>query len=303
MNQMSMTMKKLIPIFSIMLVLAVSGCAPQLDLEAEREAIHKFHDECITALLAGNVDCFAEEAQFLPPNAHPLKGKKAIGELVSQMIEDPNFSGSHDIVNVEVSRSGDLATIHYTYELNMSDPDGNPVTEHGKAIYVLKKQSQGGWKILIDIWNSEIPLLGAADTGKKLVAQVLALIDQRNLDEAFELYAPDYIYHGPGGQELRGRDGIRGLWEVFLVGFPDLNSTIEDMISAGDKVVLRWRIDGTHTGEFLGIAPSNRKISLDVTEIFRFANGQLVEAWDQYDRLGLMQQIGAIPMPDEASAE
>ena len=75
------------------------------------------------------------------------------------------------------------------------------------------------------------------------------------------------------------------------------------MISAGDKVVLRWRIDGTHTGEFLGIAPSNKKISLGVTEIFRFANGQLVEAWDQYDRLDLMQQIGAIPMPEEEPAE
>ena len=102
---------------------------------------------------------------------------------------------------------------------------------------------------------------------------------------------------------MRGRDGIRGLWDVFLIGFPDLHSSIEDMISAGDKVVLRWRIDGTHTGEFLGIAPSNKKISLGVTEIFRFANGQLVEAWDQYDRLDLMQQIGAIPMPEEEPAE
>jgi predicted ester cyclase len=75
------------------------------------------------------------------------------------------------------------------------------------------------------------------------------------------------------------------------------------MVSAGDKVVLRWRIEGTHTGEFLGVAPTNVKITLGVTEIFRVANGQLVEAWDQYDRLGLMQQIGAIPMAEAASAE
>ncbi|MFQ5551222.1 MAG: ester cyclase [Gemmatimonadales bacterium] len=140
------------------------------------------------------------------------------------------------------------------------------------------------------------------EQNEAVVRQVLALIDERNLDEAFELYALDYIYHGPAG-DLRGRDGIRGLWEVFLVGFPDLHSTIEDMVSAGDKVVLRWRVEGTHTGEFLGVAPSNRKVSLGVTEIFRVANGQLVEAWDQYDRLDLMQQIGAIPMPEEASAE
>ena len=143
----------------------------------------------------------------------------------------------------------------------------------------------------------------SAEQNKALVRQVLKLIDERNLDEAFELYAVDYIYHGPGGQELRGRDGIRGLWEVFLVGLPDLQSTIEDMVSEGDKLVLRWRIEGTHTGEFLGVAPTNAEINLGITEIFRIANGQLAEAWDQYDRLDLMQQIGAIPMPEEAPAE
>ena len=142
----------------------------------------------------------------------------------------------------------------------------------------------------------------SVEQNEAVVRQVLALIDERNLDEAFELYALDYIYHGPAG-ELRGRDGIRGLWEVFLTGFPDLHSTIEDMVSEGDKVVLRWRVEGTHTGEFMGVAPSNKKITLGVTEIFRVENGQLVEAWDQFDQLGLMQQIGAIPMPETASAE
>ncbi len=128
-----------------------------------------------------------------------------------------------------------------------------------------------------------------------LVRQVLDLIDERKLDAAFELYAADYIYHGPGGQELRGRDGIRGLWDVYLTGFPDLSSTVEDMISEGDKVVLRWTIQGTHTGEFLGVPASDKKITLPITEIFRIADGQLVEAWDQYDRMTVMQQIGAIP--------
>ena len=142
----------------------------------------------------------------------------------------------------------------------------------------------------------------SVEQNEAVVRQVLALIDERNLDEAFELYALDYIYHGPAG-ELRGRDGIRGLWDVFLTGFPDLHSTIEDMISEGDKVVLRWRVEGTHTGEFMGVAPSNMKIALGITEIFRVENGQLVEAWDQFDQLSLMQQIGAIPMPETASTE
>ena len=75
------------------------------------------------------------------------------------------------------------------------------------------------------------------------------------------------------------------------------------MVSEGDKLVLRWRIEGKHTGEFLGVAPTNAEINISITEIFRIANGQLAEAWDQYDRLDLMQQIGAIPLHEEAPAQ
>ena len=84
-------MKRLFLIFSTMLTLAIIACAPQVDLEAERVAIEKFHEECLTAQLAGNVDCFAEDGQWLPPGAPPIKGRKAIGELVSQIINDPNL--------------------------------------------------------------------------------------------------------------------------------------------------------------------------------------------------------------------
>ena len=128
-----------------------------------------------------------------------------------------------------------------------------------------------------------------------LIREVLELIDQRQLDAAFELYAEDYIYHGPGGMEIKGRDGIRGLWMDFLNAFPDLRSTVDDMVIQGDKLVLRWTIRGTHTGEFLGVPPSHNPIALPITEIFRIADGQLVEAWDQWDRLHLFAQIGGIP--------
>jgi steroid delta-isomerase-like uncharacterized protein len=130
-----------------------------------------------------------------------------------------------------------------------------------------------------------------------LVRRVLTLIDERRLDEAFDLYSADYVYHGPGGQELRGRESIRQLWELFLAGFPDLQSTVDDVITSDDKLVLRWTLRGTHKGEFLGVAPSNKQIVLPIVEIFRIEDGQLVEAWDQYDRLHLLEQIQAAPTP------
>ncbi len=134
-----------------------------------------------------------------------------------------------------------------------------------------------------------------------LINQVMELINNRNLDEAFELYDLDYIYHGPGGQELKGRDGIRGLWELFLTAFPDLTSSVDEVIAEGNKVALRWTIRGTHTGELFGIPASDKSITLPITEVFHIENGQLVEAWDRYDRLHLLEQIGAAPAPSPTS--
>ena len=146
-------MKNLLPSFAAVLVLTLGGCAPQVDTEAELAAIRAFHDECLSAQITGDVECFAEDGQMLPNEFPAIKGKSAIADIVAQIIADPNFSVSHDIIDIEVSRSGDLAYIHYTYKFAMSDPDGNPATEHGNAVYILKKQPQVGWKYIIDISN------------------------------------------------------------------------------------------------------------------------------------------------------
>ena len=143
--------------------------------------------------------------------------------------------------------------------------------------------------------SAQVTAPSETEQNKAVGHQIFKLLNERKLDEAFALYAEDYIYHGPGGMELRGRQAIRDLWEVFFVGFPDLHTTVDDMIAEGDKLFVRWRIEGTHTGEFMGIAPTNRKIEFGINEIFRVENGQSAEAWDQYDMYGLMQQIGAIP--------
>ncbi len=140
----------------------------------------------------------------------------------------------------------------------------------------------------------------SVEENKALIRRVLEMINARELDAAFELYATDYVYHGPGGQELRGRDGIRGLWAAFFGAFPDLHATIDDMFAEGDMAALRWTITGTHTGDFQGIAPTGKRIELPIAELFRIVDGVLVEAWDQYDRLHLLEQIGAVPTPAEA---
>ena len=128
-----------------------------------------------------------------------------------------------------------------------------------------------------------------------LIVRIIDLINARRLDEAVELYDPDYINHGPGGQELQGRDGIRGLWNLFLQAFPDMTISVDEAICQGNNVALRWLLTGSHRGEFLGIPATNKSVTLRGLEMFQIDSGKLREAWDQYDRLHLLEQIGAAP--------
>ena len=86
----------------------------------------------------------------------------------------------------------------------------------------------------------------------------------------------------------------RGGLQSFYAGFPDGHHVIEDYVVEGDRVVTRCRFEGTHTGNFFGVPPSGRKVSVAVIHIDRFTDGKLVEHLGQIDLLGLMQQIGAI---------
>lgn len=131
------------------------------------------------------------------------------------------------------------------------------------------------------------------DSSELLIRRILQLVNEQRLDEAFSFYAIDHIYHGPGGQELKGRARIRNLWELFLSGFPNLSCTVDEVISVGANLVLRWTLHGTHTGQFIGVAATQKKITLPVIQIFRIDDGQLIEAWGQYDRLHPMEQIGS----------
>jgi steroid delta-isomerase-like uncharacterized protein len=117
----------------------------------------------------------------------------------------------------------------------------------------------------------------------------IAVIDQ--------LYAPDYIQHEPPPETVNSSDDLKQYVSMFLAAFPDLHHTIEDLIAEGDKVVWRLNSKGTHKGPFMGI-PATGKIIDAITGvvIFRLENSRIVEGWVNIDALGLMQQLGVIPM-------
>ena len=86
---------------------------------------------------------------------------------------------------------------------------------------------------------------------------------------------------------------------MFLAAFPDLHVTIEDVVAEGDRVVVRTTYTGTHQADLQGIPATGKTVSESAITIFRLANGKIAEGWLVADNLGLMQQLGVIPAPQE----
>src|SRR5918911_5034620 len=113
-----------------------------------------------------------------------------------------------------------------------------------------------------------------------------------------EVLNPDFVCYDPNSEsgEIRGAETIKGEIEYFRNAVPDLTYTVEDQIAEGDKVVTRYTASGTHQGEFFGVRPTGNRIEMSGIQIDRFdESGKMVEEWPEYDLLGAMRQIGAVP--------
>lgn len=114
-----------------------------------------------------------------------------------------------------------------------------------------------------------------------------------------ELCAPEAIGHGlgEGDADTHGPAGFRIFLHNMRTAFPDVHFTIEDTIVQGDKAVVRLIFKGTHIGDGLGLPPTGNSVTLAGIVIVRVAAGQITEAWNSWDQLGLLRQIGAVPAP------
>jgi steroid delta-isomerase-like uncharacterized protein len=94
-----------------------------------------------------------------------------------------------------------------------------------------------------------------------------------------------------------GLDGLKKVITNTRTSFPDLHYTLEEIIEAGDKVVVRFTFHGTHKGEYRSIPPTGKKVSYSGIGIWHLAEGKFVEHWSNVDLYGLLQQLGALPTP------
>ncbi|CAN5728669.1 ester cyclase [soil metagenome] len=144
----------------------------------------------------------------------------------------------------------------------------------------------------------------SAEENKEVVRRFWGVWEEGNIGLVDELLAPDYVNHSPGmpGQPA-GPDGVKAIVSMFRSGMPDLKVVIDDMIAEGDKVAVRYTIEGTHEGDLFGVPPTGHRVSIESFTVERVSDGRIREHWRVTDTLDMMQQLEAIPTPEHAHVE
>lgn len=157
-----------VSLLSFFAVPAAWSQGSKADSAAIEKALRDLDAKCAAAAGAKNVEqvasFYAENALVMPPNAPSATTKAAIRKEWETLLKTPGLTISWKPTRVEVAQSGDLASTTGTYELAINDPSSKPVKDAGKYLAVWKTQADGTWKIVLDMWNSDLP---ASASGEK----------------------------------------------------------------------------------------------------------------------------------------
>ncbi len=110
---------------------------------------------------------------------------------------------------------------------------------------------------------------------------------------AEEVFAADYVDHTPSHPDLRGPENVARSVAEWRAAFPDTRSTVEDLVAEGDKVAARWTTEATHAGEFMGVAPTGRKVVVGWFGVFWLSRGKVIESWDTFNVVDMARQLGS----------
>jgi steroid delta-isomerase-like uncharacterized protein len=134
-----------------------------------------------------------------------------------------------------------------------------------------------------------------SEENKAIARRSWELVSQRNPDAMEEVYTADTVLHEPD-QDLQGVEEAKQFLSGYISAFPDMSVSVEDVIAEGDKVVTRWTLRGTHQGEVEEFGPpTGKRVVLEGITIHRISEGKIVEEWERYDNLDVLQQLGLAP--------
>jgi steroid delta-isomerase-like uncharacterized protein len=122
------------------------------------------------------------------------------------------------------------------------------------------------------------------------------LVNSGDVDRLGESMADDFVEHEETPGVAPTKEGVTELFRMYLAAFPDMKMTPEEVLTSGDRVVVRARVTGTHQGELMGMPATGKSVDVRLIDILRFGDDGLVhEHWGIMDQLAMMQQLGAVP--------
>jgi steroid delta-isomerase-like uncharacterized protein len=150
---------------------------------------------------------------------------------------------------------------------------------------------------IVPPWISIVPNMTSQEASS-FMRRFVDFINTASKQLAEDLVSPEAVFYVPGQAEpMRGPAGYLAIIGMVRGGFPDIQWTLEQMVTEGDTVAARFTMRGTHRGAFFGVTPTGRPIQIQAMNFYRLAGGKIVEEHGQPNLLGLMQQIGAVPAP------
>jgi steroid delta-isomerase-like uncharacterized protein len=141
-----------------------------------------------------------------------------------------------------------------------------------------------------------------SEQNKETARRFLEAFQSGDVDALDDIVAENAVDHDPYNPHANeGLEGAKKTVQMYRTAFPDLEFSIEFQLAEGDMVATRWIGTGTHEGELMGMQPTGKKSSVTGIAIDRIQDGKIVESWNNWDTLGMMQNIGAIPEPEAAA--
>jgi steroid delta-isomerase-like uncharacterized protein len=135
----------------------------------------------------------------------------------------------------------------------------------------------------------------SVDEQSAIVNQWIEAWNNQDLTAASDLLTSDYKRHDANLPDLDGPEAGVDFVRTCISGFPDLHLNIEKLIAQDEHVAARLTMRGTHQGPFMGVPASGRNVMVEVTDVYRLADGKIAEQWVIMNAMGLMQQLGVIP--------
>jgi steroid delta-isomerase-like uncharacterized protein len=138
----------------------------------------------------------------------------------------------------------------------------------------------------------------SAESNKALSRRLLEeAFNAGNIDVIDELVTTDFVNHDAALPEpMIGPDAAKASINGYRTAFPDLRLTIEEQIADDQGVATRWSAKGTHEGDLMGMAPTGKQATVTGITIDRIVDGRIAESWTNWDTLGMLQQLGVVPV-------